>query len=213
MNTDELIRRLSGEVTPVAPHALEKRLLIGAAAGFLLGAILLMGWLGPQPDILSAPFAQAFFTKVAYTSILAIGALAACIHLMRPEGKPAAWFCLTMAPVIVLGGIAAAELIRAPQDAWPALIFGKSVLACLIRVLVIALPIILGLVWAAKTFAPTQLRAAGASIGFTAGSMGAAIYAVHCVETSACFIFLWYSAAILIAAVLGALVAPLFLRW
>lgn len=213
MSTEELIRRLSGEVTPVAPHALEKRLLLGAAAGVILGAILLMAWLGPQPDILSVPFAQAFLTKIAYTSLLSIGALAACVHLMRPEGKPAAWFVLAMAPVIVLGGLAAAELIRTPQNAWPALIFGNSVIACLLRVLVIAVPIFLGLVWAAKSFAPTQLRAAGASIGFVAGSMGAAIYAVHCIETAACFIFLWYSAAILIAAALGALVAPKFLRW
>lgn len=213
MSAEQLIERLARDVAPVPPHTVEKRLLVGAGAGVLLGAMMMVAWLRPQPDIVSAPFAEAFLVKIAYTLVLAAGAMAACVHLMRPEGRPAAWFALAIAPVIVLGALAALELMRTPQNEWPALIFGNSVLACLGRVLVIATPIFFGLVLAAQSLAPTQLRAAGASIGFVAGSMGAAIYAVHCVETAAGFIFLWYSSAILIAAVLGALIAPKLLRW
>lgn len=213
MNSDDLIRRLSSDVAPVAPRALEKRWLIGAAAGIVAGVIILIVWLGPQPDLASAPFAQAFLTKIVYTGLLAACAMAASIHLMRPDAKPATWFWLAIAPVFALGALAGAEVIRTPQDAWPALIVGGGASACLMRILIISLPIFVALIWTARRFAPTRLRAAGAAIGLAAGSIGAAIYAVHCIETASCFIFLWYSAAILIAAAIGALIAPRLLRW
>lgn len=213
MNTDDLIKRLSSEVVPVSRHGLEKRLLAGAGAGLLLSVAILAVWLGPQQDILSSPFVQAFAIKLAYTSLLALGAIAASIHLMRPEARPTRWFMLAAAPAIALGTLAIAELMRTPQGAWPALISGNSIAACLIRILIMSVPIFFGLVWAARRFAPTKLRAAGASMGFAAGSLAAAIYALHCVETAACFVFLWYSAAILVASGIGALVAPRLLRW
>lgn len=213
MNTDELIRRLSGKVTPVPRHALEKRLLLGAGGGFLLSTILLAFWPGVQRDIFSSPFAEAFLTKLAYTSLLAVGAISASIHLMRPEAKPSAWFLLAAAPAIALCILAIAELMSAPRETWPALIFGRSIAACLTTIFIVSAPVFVGLVWAAKSLAPTRLRAAGASIGFAAGSLASAIYALHCIETAASFIFLWYSAAILIVSAFGALIAPRLLHW
>lgn len=213
MSTDELIRRLSSRVAPVSRHALEKRLFLGAGAGFLLSLALLAMWLGLRPANLAAPFIGAFLTKLVYASLLAAASIAASVHLMRPESRPASWFILAAAPVAVLALLAVIELINAPRETWPVLLFGASAASCLLRISVISIPIFLGFIWAARSFAPTRLRIAGASIGVAAGSLSAAIYALHCIETAACFIFLWYSAAILIAAVGGALVAPRLLRW
>ncbi len=213
MRTEDLIRSLSGNVEPVSRHALQRRFLLGVGGGVFLASTLLAAWLGVQSSLLAPPLIGAFLTKFFYTALLAATAIAASIHLMRPEARPAKWFLLAAAPVAVLGAFALIELSGAPREAWPEMISGISIGACLIRISIISIPIFLSLVWAARSMAPTQLRITGAAIGFAAGSLGAAIYAFHCVETGASFIFLWYSAAILIVSCAGALIAPRFLRW
>ncbi len=213
MNTEELIRQLSSNLSPVPRGALEKRLLLGVAAGFLGSAILLTLWLGLRPDFQTAVTSHAFLIKIFYTTALAVSAIAACIHLMRPDAKPVLWLAFPLIPVALLGALATAELAGAPREAWSSLIFERSGWACIVRISIISVPAFFGIVWAARNFAPTRLRAAGAAIGFASGSLAAALYALYCIETSASFIFLWYSLAIFIVATLGAFVGPRILRW
>jgi len=213
MNTDALIKRLSSSVSPVSRRALEKRVLFGVAGGVFASAILVILWLGLRPDLETAATSNAFLIKMAYTAALAACAVAASIHLMRPDARASSWFALPVIPFAALGVLAVTELAGAPREAWGAIAFGQSVSACIIRISVISLPVFLGLLLAARRLAPTRLRAAGAAIGFASGSLAAGLYALHCIESSASFIFLWYSLAIAIAAGFGALVAPLFLRW
>jgi hypothetical protein len=47
----------------------------------------------------------------------------------------------------------------------------------------------------------------------TAGGAGAAVYALHCPESGAPFVAIWYSMGILLACGLGALLGPRVLRW
>lgn len=213
MNTDDLIIRLSGAAFPVSRYALEKRILTGVAAGVLASAAIVILWLGLRPDLQAAATSSAFLIKMSYTAALAVCSIAASIQLMRPEATPVLWFALPVVPVAALGALSVLELADAPHEAWVPLVFGRGVFACIIRISIISIPIFLGLLWAARNLAPTRLRAAGAAIGFAAGSLAAALYALHCIETSASFIFFWYSLAIIIATALGALIAPRFLRW
>lgn len=213
MNTENLIKRLSKDVSPVSRRALEKRLLLALATGVTASAVLMAGWLGVRPDLQSAVISSAFLIKMTYSLALAVFAVAACIHLMRPENRPARWFALPVMPVVLLAAFAGMELAGAPRDSWGSLALGQSVSACVIRISIISIPVFFSLIWAARKFAPTRLRAAGAAIGFASGSTAAALYALHCIETSTSFIFLWYSLAVIGAAALGAFVAPLFLRW
>jgi hypothetical protein len=60
---------------------------------------------------------------------------------------------------------------------------------------------------------PTNLRAAGAIAGLTSGGVGAAVYALHCPESAAPFIVIWYSLGMAAAGALGALLGPRLLRW
>jgi hypothetical protein len=80
-------------------------------------------------------------------------------------------------------------------------------------VLTLAAPIFVGLLWSFRKFAPTRLRAAGASAGLAAGAWAATIYCLHCPEVSAMFVLTWYSVGIMAAAVTGALLGPRLMRW
>ena len=213
MNTDELIKRLSSDVSPVSPWALEKRMLLGGASGVFVSAAIVILWLGFRPDLETAAITSAFLIKMAYTGALAVCAIAASVHLMRPDARPAVWFVLPAIPVVLLGALAMTELAGAPREAWGSLALGHGVAACIVSISIISVPVFFGLLAAARRLAPTRLRAAGAAIGFASGSLAAGLYALHCIESSASFIFLWYSLAIALAAAVGAIVAPPFLRW
>ncbi len=213
MNSEELIKKLASDASAVSPRALEKRMLLGGASGVFVSAAIEILWLGFRPNLETAAISSAFLMKMAYTAALAVCAVAASVHLMRPDARPALWFALPVLPFVLLGALAISELISAPREAWGSIALGQSVAACIVRISIISAPVFLGLLLAARRLAPTRLRAAGAAIGFASGSLAAGLYALHCIESSASFIFLWYSLAIALAAALGALVAPFLLRW
>ena len=49
--------------------------------------------------------------------------------------------------------------------------------------------------------------------GFLAGAGAALVYCLHCPESTAPFIGLWYTLGMLIPAIAGALLGPRLLRW
>lgn len=61
--------------------------------------------------------------------------------------------------------------------------------------------------------APTDLTRAGAVGGIVAGGMSAIGYALHCTDDSIAFIAIWYSGAIVLCALTGAILGPRLLRW
>ena len=66
-----------------------------------------------------------------------------------------------------------------------------------------------------KAFTPnvTVIAADVAAAGLLAGAFAAAVYCLHCPETSAIFVLIWYSLGILATSLLGALLGPRLLRW
>jgi hypothetical protein len=69
------------------------------------------------------------------------------------------------------------------------------------------------LIWALRKGAPTCLKRGGAIAGIVAGAIGAAAYAFNCASDSVPFIAIWYGAAVLLCAFIGAQLGPRFLRW
>ena len=67
--------------------------------------------------------------------------------------------------------------------------------------------------WVMKGLAPTRPAWAGASAGLLAGALAALVYALHCPESGAPFIGIWYVVGIAIPAAVGALLGPRTLRW
>lgn len=213
MNTDDLIATLASDVPPVKRSAVGRRLVLGIAAGAAVSAsYALLAW-GARPDLALAMHGFSFWMKWAYTISLAFGALALTSQLARPETQRLRWLWLLAIPVLLLATVSVFELVRTPQTEWLAMWLGHSWKTCPWRVLTLAMPIFIGLLWSFRRLAPTRLRLAGAAAGLAAGAFAATVYCLHCPEASAIFVLTWYSLGILLAASVGALVGPRLLRW
>jgi len=213
MNTDDLIRTLATKVRPVRRYALGRRIALGIIGGGVVTLALVAAGLGFRPDLSLAMHGFSFWMKWTYTVSLGILAIAATIRLARPEAPPMRWLWLLAVPILLLAGIGLGELADTPTRDWLAMWLGQSWLVCPWLVLALSMPIFIGLLWSFRRLAPTRLRAAGAAAGLAAGAWAATLYCLHCPEVSAIFVLTWYSLGIGLAATLGALIGPYFLRW
>jgi len=213
MNTEELIQSLSQSVKPVPRRSLERRIALGIALGGLVAAVIVVAVLGIRPDLHDAMHGFSFWMKWIYTASLGAGAVSLVIQLARPTGTSLRSLWVLAIPVLLLAGIGVGELASTPSQKWLAMWLGGSWRVCPWLVLTLSMPIFIGLLWSFRRLAPTRLRAAGATAGLAAGAWAATIYCLHCPEVSAIFVLTWYSLGIMLAAGLGALIGPRFLRW
>jgi hypothetical protein len=213
MSTDRLIDDLAAGVRPVRPHAVARRLALGLAAGAAGSVLVIVLMLGVRADLWPAMHGFAFWMKWGYTLAIAMLGLVVVARLARPDPGSMRWAWVLAIPVLLLAALGAQELLQAPPGRWLAMWLGGSWRACPWRVLLLAAPIFLGLLWSFRRLAPTRLRAAGAAAGLAAGAFAAMLYCFHCGEVSAIFVLTWYSLGIALAAALGALLGPRLLRW
>jgi hypothetical protein len=211
MHTEQLIEQLAASRPPRARPRL--RIAAAVTGGWLLalaGLLIVFGLPLQEVDHTGmAPLA----VKLGYALALACLSAAAAMASGRPGssvGKPVA---LIAVPVALLLVIAALELTSASTAARPAMLFGSEYASCVVSVALASVPVLLGLLWAFRILAPTRLAAAGFLIGLTAGSAGAAAFALYCHETTAAFLLAAYTPAILIPAAIGALAARPLLKW
>ena len=207
-----LIDQLVADLTPAPTGVVARRLALGVGVGAAASAVLVLLMLGPRPDMAVACTGPMFWLKLAYPLALAAAAFGVCERLTRPAGglSRGPWLALPCAIVLAL---AAAQLLQAPAPERTAMVMGGSASVCPWLILGASLPPFAGLVWAARALAPTRLRLAGLMLGLAAGGAGAAAYALHCTETTAPFLAVWYSLGMALAGVLGALAGPRLLRW
>ena len=213
MRTEDLIATLSNDTRPVARHARERRVLLGLVAGGAGATVLMIAMLGLRPDLPWAMLAFSFWMKAGYTASLAVFAVAATLHFARPDAGRAPWLWLFALPFAGLALLSASELMHTPGDLWMPMWLGSSWRQCSMRVVMLALPVFIGLLWAFRALAPTRLGLAGAAAGLAAGACAATIYGFHCPEVSATFVITWYTLGIAVPAGIGALVGPRVLRW
>lgn len=213
MNTDELIRTLARDVAPVPRGAVRRRILLGIGAGALVSIAIAVLGMGLRADLSAAVMGFPFWMKWAYTGSLAAGAFALTAQLARPDSQRVRGLWVLAVPIAVLALLGAFELIRTPPGEWLRMWLSVSWRECPWRVLALATPIFVGLLWSFRSLAPTRLRAAGAAAGLAAGAFAAMVYCLHCPEVSAIFVLTWYSLGILAASGIGALLGPRLLHW
>jgi hypothetical protein len=184
--------------------------LIGGAVVSLL---ILLWWLGMRPDIHIAMRTPRFWMKAIYTSALAVSGLWLTWRLSRPDGQVGRGWIWPVAVVAVLAGLALLELATSPPEAWSRLLMGHSWRHCPWRILAISTPVFLVTLWALRRLAPTRLALAGAAMGLLSGGVGATIYGLACNEKAAAFTVIWYTLAIAISTLVGALTGPRLLAW
>lgn len=211
--TDDLIARLSADLKPVRPMAMQ-RMLIGAVGLSGIVAIVAMNmWLGMRADIDTAPMTMVFWTKFGYTLALAVLGGLATLALARPDGRTRWPFLAGVAllALIVVGAIIQLALAE-PAEMMPLIIGGTS-LVCPWRIVVLALPVLLATMLVLRRFAPTNPALAGFAAGIMAGGTGAWAYSFACGENGMMFLALWYTLGIVIVGVLGAVLGRFLLRW
>ncbi len=213
MQTDDLIRALASYVVPVSRSAIERRIALGIAGGAVVTLAGIAMMLGFRPDLGQAVQDYAFWMKCAYTSSIGLCAVLATVHLSRPDAVRTGWIWLLVVPAGLLAAVSVRELIHTPMAGWLSLWIGQSWKRCALYVLICALPIFAGLLWAFRQLAPTRLRLAGAMAGLASGACAATLYGLHCPESSAMFVLTWYSLGMGLAALVGAWAGPRFMRW
>jgi len=213
MKTDELIQSLSGELAPVAPGAVTRRIALGLGGGALVSTVVMLGWLGLRPDLAQALATSMFWMKFGYAALTGLFLALVLMRLAKPAARPGVLAALAAAPFALVAAMALVRFGQAAPEARQALLMGHTSSLCPWRILVIGAPVLAGAVWAVRGLAPTRLLLAGLVAGGCAGALGAAIYAFACNETSAPFLAIWYTLGMALVAALGALGGSRLLRW
>lgn len=211
--TDDLIDRLSSDLAPARKGLVATRLGLALCVGAPVATVGVLLILGPRPDLAEAIGSPVFWMKLAYTLAFALVGGICVERLARPSGQIGARLPWILVPIMAVGLVAAAQILRAPAGDVPHLILGASASVCPWYIAATSLPVFVSVIWVLRGLAPTRLRLAGAVAGLAAGGVGASVYCLHCPEATAPFVGLWYTLGMLIPTVLGALLGPRLLRW
>jgi len=213
MKTDELIAALAAGAEPVDSRAPRQRLLRATVAGAAVGAPLMIGVLGLNPQLGQVAQWPMFWIKVAFAVAVAAAAFAVVLRLAKP-GVPARRAAGVLAmPFAAIWLLAAAALLTSAPGEREALVLGSTWRVCPLNIGMLSLPALALSLWALRGLAPTRLRLAGAAAGLLAGGLGAAVYTLHCPEMAAPFIGTWYVLGMMVPTALGAALGPRMLRW
>jgi hypothetical protein len=213
VKTEDLITMLATGIDPVdSTRAAARRLAILTTAGACAVAFVSLA-LGLNPRLGAALNAPQFWLREAFCAGLALSGFALTLRVARPGMRlgilPAGMGLI----VLVMWIVAGCSLFGIPPAARSRAIVGATAAVCPWLITITAAPLLLALWWVLRGLAPTRLRLAGSIAGFTAGSMGALVYTLHCPELAPPFVATWYVIGMLIPSCVGALLAPRLLRW
>jgi hypothetical protein len=213
MKTEELIDLLAAGETRVAPHLVRQRFAVALGWSIPLAALVMVSVYGLRSDLVQALSGSVFWMKLAFAGALALFAGLATDRLGRPGVRVAGVWAGLVAPVVLLWLAALAALVGADPAERADLVFGSSWRSCPFNIALISLPMLAAMLWFVKGMAPTEPALAGASAGLFSGALATLIYALHCPESSATFVGIWYVLGIAFTTLGGAVLGPRLLRW
>lgn len=183
------------------------------AAGLAVSLVIFFMSLGVRSDFGSAMFDPHVVFKFIFAASLFGSLWPLALQAVRPELHVVPLLRWLVVPLLVLGGGVVFQLTTSPADYWLSGMVGRYPGACLVNIPVLAIGPLTVLVLMLRGGAPTQPVLSGAVAGAVAGGLAAFIYALHCPDDSALFVALWYSLAIGIVTVAGAVIGARYLRW
>lgn len=213
MKTEELIGLLARGESKVPAHAIEQRFFLALAWSIPIGALVMASVYGVRTDLAQAIGSLMLWIKLIFAGVLALFAAISTKRLGRPGVRVGGiWAGLAM-PLLLLWLVAIVAILRAEPAQRADLIFGTTWKTCPFNIALISLPLFAATLWFMKGLAPTQTVLAGANAGLFAGAMATLIYALHCPESAAPFVAIWYVLGISIPTIVGAIFGPRVLRW
>jgi len=213
MKTDDLIEALAAGAEPVKPRRLERGLWLAAAPAAGLAFLGVWYWLQPRPDLAEAMAGATFWFKAIYTALLAIAGGWLFARMGRPGADTAGPRLMLFAVLGAAFSLAVSEMIFTPAGQKMDVLLGSSWKTCPLNVLFLSALAAPLLFWQARRFAPASPAGAGAAAGFMTGALAATLYGLHCTESAASFVAVWYTLGIGLAAGAGAVVGKYVLRW
>ena len=212
MDTNELIRTLAADSRrPATPLSTAWWAATGLAIALAAAAFFAM--LSPRPDIATSAETYRFVFKFLVMITLAASAFRCARALSRPgENWRKAIPYLAVAPALVAMAVVA-ELVALPSDIWSATFIGTNGVVCLTSITLIGLAPLVIFLRTLHYNAPTRPALAGAVTGLLAGGIAATFYATQCTDDSPLFVAAWYTIAITMLAIFGAVGANRFARW
>lgn len=209
MKTEDLISALAKDTVAEAPSI--RVLAYSLPAALLISFLFMFTVLGVRDDL---PSSLTSFPPL-WRHVLTLGLFGVAITLgwrfLRPEGK--APLGALAIPALAALAILAWGVHSTPQEGWQMALQGKTRMACLIFVPVLSVAPVAALLLAFRQGAPARPALAGALAGLAGGGLGAAVYALHCIEDNPMFFVTWYSVAIAGVTLVASLVGARFLRW
>lgn len=211
--TDDLIVRLSADLKPVRPKAMQRLLIVATVFSTLVAIVAMNMWLGMRPDMDTAMATMNFWAKFTYTLSVALLGGVATLALARPDGRTRWPWLAALGLFTVMAVLAALQLARAEPDEMMPLVVGGTSMVCPWRIVVLGLPVLFGALIALRRFAPRNPTLAGFAAGIMAGGAGAWVYSFACAETGMMFLVLWYTLGIVTVGGIGAVLGRFLLRW
>lgn len=212
METKDLIKAISGDAgsRQRSPGTL---LLAAFVVASVIGVIVFSIVVGPRADFAAAAETWRFLTKFVITLALVGTSGALAFALARPGARVGLRVALlAAAPAILLGAILI-ELATIPTAEWATRLIGTNARVCLTLIPLIGLGPLAVFLAAMRQGAPTRPALTGAACGLLAGGLAATLYAAHCFDDSPFFVATWYSLAIAMLTIAGAVAGRYVLRW
>jgi hypothetical protein len=212
MKTNDLIAAITADQEPDA-SPVERTIVVATLIGAVVtGAVFLLS-LGWRPDIGMAIGTIRFPFKFVVTLAVLMTAASVVVKLARP-GDPSGRQIrrLWAGPALILAGVAV-ELLALPPSEWLDRLLGTNALLCMTMIPLLSIAPLAGLLFALKRGAPTRPALAGAIAGLLSASIGATLYAAHCVDDSPLFVVVWYSLAMGVVTLVAARLGARLLRW
>jgi len=213
LKTEDLVSLLATGVEPIDVRRTARRYLLALIGGMLGALAITVGILHLNRALSQEVFEPMFWVREAYCATLGSLGLVAVTRLARPGIRLGVVPAGIGAVLIAMWTFAALILVMAPARDRAHLLLGATAAVCPFLITLVAAPLFVAFVWILRGLAPTQLRSAGAALGFAAGSFGALAYSLHCPELTAPFIGVWYLLGMLIPTAIGALFGPRLMRW
>ncbi len=213
MKTEDLVSLLSTGVEAVDLRLPSRRWLLALAGGGLVAFVLTAGLLRLNPTLWHETFKPMFWVREGYCAVLGALGFVAVVRLARPGLQLGVAPLGIPAAVIAMWVLAVVTLVATSPQNRARMILGDTAAVCPFLIALVAAPLLIALLCVMRSLAPTRLRWAGAASGFTAGSIGALVYTLHCPELAAPFLAIWYLLGMLIPTAVGAWLGPRLLRW
>lgn len=212
MKTEKLIEALVQDIAR-PQRSTAKRMLGATVLGVLVAGPMFVLTLGIRSDIGSAFETWRFVLKPVLSLVCVACAWWACLHLSRPEVRwrdVAPWIAV---PPALLAVAVLYELATMPPGQWYDLAVGRYARICLTAIPLLSIVPLIALLIALRAGAPRSPATTGAIAGLLAGGLSAALYATHCPDDSPLFVAIWYTLAVGLVTLTGALAGRRVLRW